>query len=102
MIRIVKMHFREEAVENFLRLFWEVYPRISTFPGCGGVTLLRDKNVPEIFFTYSTWKDEASLETYRRSELFADTWAKTKALFAHRANAWSVEEVKRSAELPIT
>jgi heme-degrading monooxygenase HmoA len=87
------MHFREEAVESFFRLFWEVYPRISTFPGCGGVKLLRDKNVPEIFFTYSTWNDENALEAYRKSELFADTWARTKALFAHRAAAWSVDEV---------
>jgi quinol monooxygenase YgiN len=93
MIRIVKMHFREEKIGAFLDLFAEVYPAISSFPGCDGVKLLRDRNVDSIFFTYSTWKDADALEEYRQSELFGNTWKQTKALFAHKAEAWSVDEV---------
>jgi heme-degrading monooxygenase HmoA len=92
MIRIVKMHFRKEEVREFQKLFKTVHPKISTFPGCTGVTLLRDINTPEIFFTYSLWNSPDDLENYRRSELFADTWRKTRALFAEKAEAWSVEE----------
>ncbi|RYD81453.1 MAG: antibiotic biosynthesis monooxygenase [Sphingobacteriales bacterium] len=93
MIRIVKMHFRDEEVENFLQLFNEVYPMISSFAGCSELRLLRDKHTENILFTYSIWDHEKSLEAYRNSELFARTWKRTKALFAFKAEAWSVEEV---------
>jgi quinol monooxygenase YgiN len=92
MIRIVKMHFKPENVDVFLEIFKAAHPKITSMPGCQGVKLLRDINTPGIMFTYSHWKDEASLENYRRSELFKGTWAATKALFAEKAEAWSVEE----------
>ncbi|MBL7795100.1 MAG: antibiotic biosynthesis monooxygenase, partial [Saprospiraceae bacterium] len=38
----------------------------------------------------SIWDDEAALERYRESELFQATWERTKALFAEKAEAWSV------------
>jgi quinol monooxygenase YgiN len=94
MIRIVKMHFREEETENFRALFEEVYPLISTFPGCTRLELLQDIHTPGIFFTYSFWEGPEELENYRRSELFANTWRKTKALFEQPAQAWSVEKQK--------
>ncbi len=93
MIRIVKMHFRDEETDNFLKLFAEVYPKISSFPGCSHLRLLQDKNTPNILFTYSIWDNETSLHAYRNSALFAQTWKRTKALFAFKAEAWSVEEV---------
>ena len=96
MIRIVKMHFRDEEIENFHKLFAEVYPKISSFPGCESVRLLQDKNLPNIMFTYSIWDHESSLQKYRNSELFLNTWKRTKALFAFKAEAWSVEEVVTS------
>lgn len=86
------MHFRQEEVSTFQQLFERVYPKISAFPGCLGVTLLRDINTPEIFFTYSLWNSPGDLENYRRSELFIDTWRQTKALFAAKAEAWSVDK----------
>jgi hypothetical protein len=97
MIRIVKMHFRDEETENFLKLFAEVYPKISTFQGCSHLRLLRDKNTPNIMFTYSIWDNEISLNAYRNSELFAQTWKRTKELFAFKAEAWSVDEVEPAA-----
>lgn len=91
--RLVKMHFRPEDASKFLTLFDEVYPAISTFPGCTKLELWRDKNHPSIFFTHSHWDNEKSLEKYRNSALFKATWAKTKALFAEKAEAWSVDKM---------
>ena len=91
--RIVKMTFRQEEIHNFKELFQEVYPKISTFEGCKGVELLQDVNHPNVFFTYSFWESEAHLNKYRYSELFKATWERTKAKFAEKAEAWSLERV---------
>jgi quinol monooxygenase YgiN len=90
LIRIVKMTFQEEQVETFLHIFEERKERIASFPGCSNLELLRDGN---IFFTYSNWDDEASLEKYRNSELFQDTWKLVKKLFGDKPEAWSVRRV---------
>ena len=89
-IRIVQMHFRTEAVEEFLRLFEERKTRIRNFEGCLHLELWQDEHEPAIFFTYSHWKSEDYLNHYRFSEFFKDTWGKTKALFAAKTQAWSV------------
>ncbi|MEO1411163.1 MAG: antibiotic biosynthesis monooxygenase family protein [Bacteroidota bacterium] len=88
--RIVKMTFQAEAVETFLRLFAERQAAIRAFPGCEHLELWRDQNDPHRFFTYSFWQHPDDLETYRHSELFRDTWAQTKILFAAKPEAWSV------------
>jgi (4S)-4-hydroxy-5-phosphonooxypentane-2,3-dione isomerase len=51
--------------------------------------LLRATADSHILFTLSIWDDEAALDRYRASDLFQDTWAKTKALFQEKAEAWS-------------
>jgi len=38
------------------------------------------------------WKDEASLERYRKSDLFKNTWQATKIYFADRPEAWTTSE----------
>lgn len=92
--RIVKMTFREEAVETFLRdVFEHSKDRIRAFPGCRHMELLRNINQSNVLFTLSYWDDEAALEAYRQSELFQTTWEKTKALFAEKAEAWSAKVV---------
>ncbi|MCX6351283.1 MAG: antibiotic biosynthesis monooxygenase [Bacteroidetes bacterium] len=93
MIRIVKMHFYQGNAEKFIQLFEEVYPAISSCQGCKHLRLLRDKKNTNIFFTYSIWESEENLNAYRNSDLFATTWEKTKAMFAEKAEAWSVEEM---------
>lgn len=86
------MTFREDAVETFLaEVFEHSKDRIRAFPGCRHMELLREKNKPNVLFTLSFWDDEAALEAYRQSELFKTTWAKTKVLFAEKAEAWTVE-----------
>lgn len=53
--------------------------------------LLGDAANPCVLFTLSIWEDESDLENYRQSALFQDTWAKTKALFGGKPEAWTVK-----------
>lgn len=92
MIRIVKMIFKEDLIPEFRNLFNEVQPKINAVNGCQGVELLQDINNPTILFTYSHWDNEAALNAYRHSELFEETWIKTKALFDGKPEAWSAEK----------
>lgn len=92
--RIVKMSFQPDKVDDFKAIFKENWTRIAGFKGCSHVELLQDKQSPNIFFTYSIWDGESSLNAYRDSELFAGVWGKTKALFNDKPQAWSVDELK--------
>jgi hypothetical protein len=83
------MEFRKEETAAFLELFDQVKTKILVQEGCEKLELLRANNNQTIFFTYSYWKDEASLNKYRETEFFKSTWKKTKALFASPAKAWS-------------
>lgn len=85
------MHFQPEKVDEFLANFEASKDHIRSFDGCLGLELLQDRDRPELFFTYSHWRDEEALRTYRRSELFKNTWAKTKILFQDKPEAWSLE-----------
>jgi len=89
--RIVKLHFEADQIETFQALFEATKAQIRAFPGCEHLELLQDLNQPHLFFTLSYWSEEAALERYRQSELFQTTWKKTKALFAGRPEAWSVQ-----------
>ena len=89
--RIVKMEFQEDQIASFLANFETVKHNIRHFKGCLHLELWRDKHQPTIFFTFSKWKKESDLESYRDSELFKGVWAKTKPMFVTKANAWSVD-----------
>jgi len=91
-IRIVKMSFQPEKVDEFLKLFSENKQHIRHFEGCSHLQLLNDINQPTTFFTYSHWDNEQSLENYRHSELFNRVWNKTKVLFSEKPEAWSLKE----------
>ncbi|HMQ47037.1 MAG TPA: antibiotic biosynthesis monooxygenase [Saprospiraceae bacterium] len=91
--RIVKLHFRIEETDAFVQLFEDTKTQIRHFPGCLHLELLRQKDDPAVFFTFSFWESEAALEAYRQSELFEKTWKATKALFAEKAMAWTVQVV---------
>ena len=56
--------------------------------------LYNEASLPDVFFTYSTWTSAAYLDAYRNSELFQATWTEAKALFADKAQAWSMKEVE--------
>jgi len=89
-LRIVKMHFEPEMLSGFLEYFDEMKSNIEAMPGLVNLKLYTDVNNENIVFTISTWLDHKYLEAYRNSELFAEVWPKTKALFAHKAEAWSL------------
>jgi heme-degrading monooxygenase HmoA len=88
------MTFREDAVEEFVsQVFEQSKSKIRTFPGCRHMELLKQAGKSNVLFTLSYWDDEAALNQYRASALFADTWKKTRALFAEKAEAWTVEVI---------
>jgi quinol monooxygenase YgiN len=92
-LRVVQMTFRPECINDFTTLFNEKKALIRRFEGCSHLELWQDAGNPNIFFTYSNWDSEAALARYRFSELFKDTWVMTKALFADKAKAWTVNRV---------
>lgn len=91
-VRIVQMTFEPSSVGDFLALFEERKQLIRHFEGCKHLELWQDAHASNIFFTYSMWDSEEQLNHYRFSELFKDTWARTKALFADKPQAWSVNQ----------
>ena len=91
-VRIVKMSFQSEKIEEFLANFNTKKEFIRNSPGCQLLELYRDKNNSDIFFTYSYWDSEKDLNEYRKSELFKEIWSKTKVLFNSKPHAWSVEK----------
>jgi autoinducer 2-degrading protein len=93
--RIVKMNFLAGKENDFLEVFETAKEKIRAFEGCVYLELFRDMQNPAIFFTYSQWIRESHLETYRHSELFQSTWAKTKILFAEKVEAWSLQSQAR-------
>ena len=93
LIRIVRMTFQAERCEDFEAIFRESKPKLEALPGCIKAELLQDWDHPTIYITYSHWKDKESLEAYRHSEMFRDIWARTKALFADKPQAFSMRGV---------
>lgn len=89
LIRTVRMTFKHDEVENFLKLFEASKDKIRNFEGCSHLELLKDYNTPNILSTYSIWDDEAALDAYRNSKLFAGVWRETKAKFDAKPNAFS-------------
>jgi quinol monooxygenase YgiN len=91
-IRIVRMHFTEAGVGEFLEIFNASKEAIRNFEGCTHLELLKDADDENTFTTLSYWKDEASLEAYRKSDLFASVWGRVKTLFSERSQAFSLEK----------
>lgn len=96
--RIVKLTFQAEQATSFLQLFDRTKTQIRHFPGCHHLELLRVKDQPAQFFTYSYWQDEAALEAYRHSDLFAGTWRTVKPWFAAPAEAWSTTQCEGGSD----
>lgn len=86
------MEFEQTKVNTFLELFHSTQDKIANFDGCMRLDLLNSMDATNVFFTYSIWKSEEHLENYRQSELFKQTWAKTKVLFNNKPEAWSLAE----------
>ncbi|GBL34616.1 hypothetical protein EMGBS15_02110 [Filimonas sp.] len=93
MIRIVKLSFKQEYIEDFKQLFESRKERIRSFEGCTYLELWQDHDDPSIFFTYSLWNDEIHLENYRISTLFQDTWTTVKQWFSDKPIAFSADKL---------
>ncbi len=91
--RIVKLTFKSSEIETFKAIFESKKEKIRGFEGCEHLELWQDVDHPNVFFTYSFWKDASDLEKYRHSELFKSTWKATKLLFDGKPMAWSVNEL---------
>ena len=89
-VRIVKMSFIPEKVNDFLEVFHSSANLIRDFDGCVDMHLYRDVSAENIYFTYSIWETEAHLNKYRNSQLFRNIWAKTKINFEQKAEASSL------------
>ena len=89
-IRIVRMHFTQAGVNEFLEIFNTNRSAIANFEGCAHLELLRDLDDGLVYTTVSHWQDTESLERYRKSELFASVWGRVKTLFAERTQAYSM------------
>lgn len=92
-VRIVKMEFQEDKINQFLSNFEKVKNNIRNQDGCRLLEMYQDKNNRNIFFTYSYWETEQDLENYRNSDLFKGVWAKTKPMFNAKPLAWSVDKI---------
>ncbi|MEN9370316.1 MAG: hypothetical protein RI952_1181 [Bacteroidota bacterium] len=88
--RIVKMNFIASEIENFLRIFEQSKDQIRNMPGCNHLELWNSQTEATVFYTYSIWDSENDLNNYRNSELFQSVWPATKALFASKAEASSL------------
>lgn len=91
-IRIVRMHFKEESVQTFLEIFQKHKNAIRKVNGCTHLELLKDVNHPQVYTTLSHWKRASDLEDYRNSDLFKEVWGKVKPLFSTHAQAFSLEK----------
>ncbi len=94
-IRIVKMTFKPESTHEFEQIFCKHKEQIRGFAGCRYLELLQDRHDRRVYFTYSLWDSSEALESYRRSELFSQVWTATKALFADKPEAWTVDRLYR-------
>jgi len=89
-VRIVKMTFKKEKIQEFLHFLEENKLKIRNFPGCLGIEILQEKNNPAVIMTYSYWESEIDLENYRCSELFNFVWSNTKIHFDDKPEAYSM------------
>ena len=90
-IRIVRMHFIPDAVDDFLDIYERTQAAIQNMAGCAFLELMRDTEDPNVFITISHWDSTAALDRYRKSELFKNVWHRVKQLFSQPAEAFSME-----------
>jgi heme oxygenase (mycobilin-producing) len=92
--RIVRLTFKPSSVNEFLAIFDASKKQIRAFEGCQHLVLMKDLQQENIFYTYSIWQSDTHLQLYRKSHLFEETWSKTKALFADKPLAYTLETME--------
>ncbi|MGB3591363.1 MAG: antibiotic biosynthesis monooxygenase family protein [Nonlabens sp.] len=94
-VRIVKMHFAGQYVADFKVLFDQYKSSIRNQPGCTHLELYQDRSDAGLFYTYSHWQNEESLNNYRGSSLFSIVWPATKIMFDRKPEAHSLNTLHR-------
>lgn len=89
--RFVKLTFKEDKINDFIKIWEESREKIVASEGCHFVEMHQAVSPSNICFTHSIWDDEKALNKYRHSDLFERTWAKTKVLFDGKPEAWSLD-----------
>lgn len=95
LIRMVKMTFKPGTADAFLAHFDQHKNTIRHQPGCRHLSLLRDAEQTNRFYTYSLWDSEKDLNNYRQSDFFKEVWGFTKTLFYEKPEAWSMFESQK-------
>ncbi len=85
--RWVRMTFHAQHLDDFLQVFENSKTKIRNMSGCLSLQLIQDPDEPCVICTSSIWESEEDLNHYRHSDLFKDTWSKTKPLFKDKAKA---------------
>lgn len=99
LVRIVRLTFEPDAVEQFLDLFDDTAPKIRDFAGCRHLELWRDRDAPHVCTTYSHWKSKEALDQYRNSRLFQETWSTVTSWFADRPEAHSYSVIRPADDI---
>lgn len=89
--RIVRMTFQPAHSEEFEAYFYQIKSQVANQSGCSSVRLLKDLSNNGVYFTYSIWDSQESLNAYRDAPLFGQVWPKVKSWFAEKPEAWSTE-----------
>ena len=86
---MVRLTIRPDNLKDFLDVYVAVAEQIRAMPGCHHLELWQDVHFSNIVTSYSHWESTQALEAYRKCELFKETWARIKPLFAAPALAHS-------------
>lgn len=93
--RLVRMSFIPDRIPDFMGVFEASKEKIRNFPGCLALNLIVDSQDPSVMYTSSIWRAIEDLENYRNSELFIETWRKTKIHFKEKAQASTFNVIYR-------
>lgn len=89
-VRIVKMTFQEDKIEEVKGFLSRVKEKIQLSPGCIQLDILQDSRDRRIFFSHSRWRSENDLTVYRNSDFFKETWSTARKWFSEKPQAWSL------------
>jgi len=93
--RLVRMSFQTDRISDFMEVFEDSKEKIRNFPGCLALNLIVDFEDSSIIYTSSIWRAIEDLENYRNSELFIQTWRKTKIHFKEKAKTSTFNVIYR-------
>lgn len=89
--RIVKLSISSSKHVTFEQFFGDKKEIILSFKGFKHVELL--KSTGNIFFTFSIWDDETSLNAYRNFIPFEKNWIKKIHFFSRKPEVWSLDKI---------